>query len=95
MRALDAHKRSKTSDAKFYKFLIDFIQLRKEIKQLSHKHVIRSQLNGIYALHSLPLFFRLLGKFSYTYALPFTLNLLWTATTMAVVLVSLQMEMVE
>lgn len=40
-------------------------------------------------------FFRLLSKLGSTYALNFMLNLLWTASTMAVLLVSLQMELVE
>lgn len=95
MCALDTHKRNGASNAKFYEYLINFIQLRKKIKQLSHCILFESITMNLYNCSHFLRFFRLLAKFINMYALPFMLNLVWTASTMVVVLVSLQMELVK
>lgn len=95
MRALDAYKRNKISVAKFYDYLCEFIKFHTEIKQLSHCMSFSIPYLNETILYSSLSFFRLLTEFGNTYALFFTMNLLWTASTEAVLLVSLQMELVE
>lgn len=95
MRALNAYKRNKKSVAKFYDYLCEFIKFHTEIKQLSHRMPFSISYLNESILYSSFSFFRLLTEFGDTYALFFTINLLWTASTEAVLLVSLQMELVK
>lgn len=86
-------KRKKRSELQFYDQLSEFIQFHSEIKQLSLHF---SQFDGFQPdLITLALVLRLLTKAGDTYSLIFTSNLLWTISTLAVLLVSLQMELVE
>lgn len=93
LRSLNAHKRNKITDAEFYKYICKFIQFHTEIKQLCHGFWL-----GLTSIINTIIFFifnSLTENLGTTYALLFTSNLLWTLSTMAVVLVSLQMELVE
>lgn len=94
MRALDAYEKTKISEQHFYEHLCDLIKFHTEIKQLSC-YIHCALISTNYPMVALTFIFRVFAQFGKAYGLLFILNLLWTASAMVVVLVSLQMELVE
>lgn len=90
---LNAYKRKKGSAVQLYEQLKEFIRFHSEIKQLSLPSQLISFQYVYWAIFIF--FFRLLTKAGNTYSLIFTSNLLWTVSTLAVLLVTLQMELVK
>lgn len=94
--ALNEYKKLQEIRTKIPDHLLKFIKFQSKIKQLSifQSHNFFSSQNFFYQF-SFHCIFRMLTKLCATYSLLFTSDLLWTLATMAVSLVSIQIELVE
>lgn len=98
--SLNDYKKIKKTQAILYKHLCAIIEFQNRIKKLSRIYVLifrHRLLSILFKLihHTHFIYFSLLVKWSECYRSIFVSNLLWGIATMAVTLVSFQVELVE
>lgn len=95
LNTLNRYKKLQELRMEIHDDLVKFIEFQAKIKQLRKTKRYRAKTSPIFPFDASFFISRLLTRFSMTYRLIFTSDLLWTLSTMAVFLVCIQIELVE